>query len=214
MDTNILIVRTRPFVKRTTPFATNVLRERELSSHTGERPVIDSMVLRRAVGAFATGVTVVTVSEGTVLHGMTANSFTSVSLSPPLVLVSVDKKARMHAVLPRVGRFGMSVLASDQGDVAMHFAGRPGLDGCFAFASLSGTPVIDHALAQLACSLVASQDAGDHTLYIGKVDDTMRRDGRPLVFFAGRFVSLTTEKEAPSVDFQQLIDSIETYWCQ
>ena len=86
---------------------------------------IDPGAMRRTLGRFTTGVTVVTTAQGSEIHAMTANAFTSVSLDPPLVLVSVDHRTRMHALLPDTRRYGVSVLASDQERVAWHFAGRP-----------------------------------------------------------------------------------------
>src|SRR2546427_10220698 len=86
---------------------------------------VDSRAFRNALGRFATGVTVVTTAVADGVHGMTANAFTSVSLDPPLVLISVGKQARMHAHILQTTRFGVSVLSQDQVAVAWSFAGRP-----------------------------------------------------------------------------------------
>jgi flavin reductase (DIM6/NTAB) family NADH-FMN oxidoreductase RutF len=149
---------------------------------------------RQTLGRFATGVTVVTaLSEGRP-HGMTANSFTAVSLSPPLVLVAVDNRARMREILGRSRRYGISILHADQRDVSGHFAGRPidGLD--VEFDWLDGLPVIAGALAHLVCSIHDTVPAGDHTLQIGRVDH-FRRPERiesraPLIFFASRYATV------------------------
>src|SRR2546425_2462216 len=86
---------------------------------------VDSRAFRNALGRFATGVTVVTTAVADGVHGMTANAFTSVSLDPPLVLISVGKQARMHAHILQTTRFGVSVLSQDQVAGAWNFAGRP-----------------------------------------------------------------------------------------
>ena len=90
---------------------------------------IDTRQFRNALGRFASGVTVLTAQDQDQMHGMTANAFVSVSLDPPLVLVSLDNRSNMHRILPTVRRFGISVLAEDQEPLSNHFAGRkvPGL---------------------------------------------------------------------------------------
>ena len=103
--------------------------------------MIDPRRLRSTMGRFCTGVTVVTTARDGQVHAMTANAFTSVSLQPPLVLVSIDHRTRMHALLPDTRHFGVSVLASDQERVAWHFAGRPMADEKFALdGRLIGVP--------------------------------------------------------------------------
>ena len=142
----------------------------------------DARELRQTLGRFATGVTIVSTEHEDELHAMTANSFTSVSLDPPLVLVSVDRRARMHELLPRTRAFKVSVLARDQEDAAWHFAGRPCLeDDPFEDGLIRG------AIARLECSLYASVDAGDHTLYLGLVEALDRAPGEPLLFHDGAF---------------------------
>lgn len=163
-------------------------------------PVTDPKALRRALGAFATGVTVVTVGAP-VPHAMTANSFTSVSLDPPLVLVCVDRGAVMHRSMD-AGRFAVSVLAADQEDVARHFADRwrPLGDAQFEGVGyrtgwLTGAPLIDGALAHLECELWRSYDGGDHTIFVGRLlslDPPL--DADPLLFYRGRFRRLERER--------------------
>jgi flavin reductase (DIM6/NTAB) family NADH-FMN oxidoreductase RutF len=173
---------------------------------------VDTRLLRRALGAFATGVTVVTVGGGTP-HGMTANSFTSVSLDPPLVLVCVDRSAVMHRGLLAGGLFGVSVLAAGQEGLARHFACRSRPLGLAQFADIgwrpgprTGAPLLDGALARIECALWRTYDGGDHTIFLanlltvetsaGGADGTDGGagdgDGGPdaLLFFRGRFTSL------------------------
>jgi hypothetical protein len=100
--------------------------------------------IRATLGRFCTGVTVVTTadSQGAAVHAMTANAFTSVSLDPALVLVSIDHRARMHQLLPATGRYGVSVLAADQERIALHFAGRPLADHGELFEWTAGVPFV------------------------------------------------------------------------
>ena len=138
--------------------------------------------LRKVLGRFATGVTVVSTQLDGEIHAMTANSFTSVSLEPPLILVSIDRRARMHTLLPRTRAFTVSVLAREHEDAAWHFAGRPCLeDDPFEDGAIRG------AIARLECSLYAAFDAGDHTLYLGLVGALDRAPGEPLLFHDGAF---------------------------
>jgi len=160
---------------------------------------LDPVTFRRAAGLFATGVTVVTTHVDGLDYAMTANSFTSVSLDPVLVLVSVDKSARWHAAVSEANVFGVSVLAADQGEVSQLFAtrGRP-LDARAAGVAVhdgkaTGVLLLDGALATFECTVSDHHDAGDHTLVIGAVlaIDLPSPDGDPLVFFRGQYRALT-----------------------
>lgn len=161
---------------------------------------LDPKSLRRAFGTFATGVTVVT-TGGSVPHAMTANSFTSVSLDPALVLVCVDRCAVMHRCLSAAGHFGVSVLASHQEAEARHFADRSRTLGAAQFehvdwlpGSLTGAPLLGGALAHFECELWRAYDGGDHTIFLGKVlwlD--YRPDGDPLLVFRSGFRQITPE---------------------
>ncbi|HEX6468232.1 MAG TPA: flavin reductase family protein [Streptosporangiaceae bacterium] len=153
----------------------------------------DAASLRRTFGAFATGVTVVTVG-GRTPHGMTANSFTSVSLQPPLVLVCIDRQAIMHRRIC-LGFFGISVLAAHQEHVARHFAdlqrplGEAQFDGIDCVPGrLTRAPLISGALAHFECELWRNCDGGDHTIFVGRLlslGHVADQDG--LLFFRGRF---------------------------
>ena len=144
---------------------------------------------RAALGRFASGVTVVTVpneGERAGVRGVTANAFLSVSLSPPLVLVSIDKKARAHTPLMRAERYGVSILAEDQGPLSNHFAG---FDDSVTpvFAELDGLALIGGAVAHLICRVVDRHEAGDHTLFIGEVEALRTSDDAPLLYFRGQY---------------------------
>lgn len=123
-------------------------------------------------------------------HGMTANSFTSVSLAPPVVLVCIHNDARMAFVLERGMEFGVSVLASDQEAISRHFAGRPQSTGRIEFAWHRGVPLIAEAAAQFICRLSDARIVGDHTLCLGEVEHLARFDRKPLVFYAGGYATL------------------------
>ena len=156
---------------------------------------IDPGAMRRTLGRFTTGVTVVTTARGNDVHAMTANAFTSVSLDPPLVLVSVDHRTRMHRLLPDTRRYGVSVLASDQERVAWHFAGRPLRGAGELFSWVGDVPFVRGAIAQVGCSLYSAHEAGDHTLYVGRVEHLYSEPGEPLLFHAGRFSRLSPEEQ-------------------
>jgi len=158
--------------------------------------IVDRTSLRRAFGAFATGVTVVT-TGGDAPHGMTANSFTSVSLDPPLVLICVGHEAIMHGALRTARTFGVSVLASDQEAVARYFADNSRPLGKEQFDTVdwlpgtqTGVPLIKGAMAHFECDLRASHDGGDHTIFIGRLLSMDRGDAtEALIFHQGKFLS-------------------------
>jgi len=124
------------------------------------------------------------------IHGMTANAFTSASLDPPLVLVSIGRQARMHAHLLQGTRFGVSVLSQDQLGYAWHFAGRAQEGWQPAFTWRGEVPLVAEALAQFVCTVETSYPGGDHTLFLGRVEDLWHRDGSPLTFYRGHFFGL------------------------
>jgi flavin reductase len=161
----------------------------------------DPKLLRRVFGSFPTGVTVVTVGGGTP-HGMTANSFASVSLDPPLVLVCVDRGAVMHEVLATTRCFGVSVLGAHQAPVARHFADRWRPAGQAQFEQVdwvpgraTGTPLIAGAVARFECELWRSYDGGDHTIFLGRVVSLDRSGYQDaLMFFHGQLRPVDGER--------------------
>lgn len=142
---------------------------------------------RAALGRFATGVTVITAQNQSQVHGMTANAFVSVSLDPPLVLVSLDNRSNMHRILPGAVRFGISVLKEDQEEISNHFAGRQVSGIHIHFSAREGIPVVDGALAYFIVQVIDIHPAGDHTLYIGQVEYFEALDDKPLLFYAGKY---------------------------
>jgi flavin reductase (DIM6/NTAB) family NADH-FMN oxidoreductase RutF len=154
---------------------------------------VDPRTLRDTLGRFATGVTIVSTAAEQKIHAMTANAFTSVSLDPPLILVSVDNRTRMHQMLPDTRRYGVSVLATDQERLAMHFAGRPDPEHHDPFIWAGDTPVVEGAIACFVCDCYAEHEAGDHTLYVGQVRAFEARPGEPLLFHSGQFARMANE---------------------
>jgi flavin reductase (DIM6/NTAB) family NADH-FMN oxidoreductase RutF len=149
---------------------------------------IEPAAFRQTLGRFPTGVTVVTFAlpdGGT--HGITVSSFTSLSLTPPLVGVAIGHKARAHGMLAGLRRYGVSVLAEDQAAVSDHFAGRPvPLEGD-PFELLDGFPVLKGAAAQMVCEAVDQVPVGDHTLVVGRIEAVQLRATGSLAYGEGRY---------------------------
>ncbi len=149
---------------------------------------VDPEDFRLAMRRWATGVTIVTTQFKGVRHGMTVNSFTSVSLTPPLVLVSLERKSRTHSLVEKSGVFGITVLSENQQSVSDCFAGRCG-DHDDRFANLStrtlltNAPFIEGGLVFLDCRVVSTFAASTHTLFIGEVvASQLGKDDQPLVY--------------------------------
>ena len=160
-----------------------------------------SLDFRRALSQFATGVTVVTVEcAPRRVHGMTANSFTSVSLEPPLVSVCVDERAHLLPLIMGRRLFGVNVLKEDQENLSEFFA-RPEQEQELRereeakyqvsfYWTQDGIPLLNNVLCQIACRLHAAHVAGDHTIVVGEVLFAQLYSGNPLVFFRGDYTRL------------------------
>jgi len=146
----------------------------------------DSGDLRRALGQFATGVTVVTTEVDGELFGMTANSFTSVSLNPPLVLWAAARSSPSLHAFEKVDRFAVNVLAADQHHLSRQFStsGSDKFDGVRLLAA-EGPPLVEGAVAHLVCRRAQRVDAGDHVVFIGEIEWYDAPGGEPLVFHSG-----------------------------
>ena len=127
------------------------------------------------------------------IHGMTANSFTSVSLDPMLILVCVDQRAKMLSLLETKKRFGVSVLKVGQEALSEYFAkGEQSAEAEERLAiryrlTPSGVAVLENTMLQLSCQLVGSHLAGDHTIFVGEVEDAAMHEGEPLLYFRGEY---------------------------
>jgi flavin reductase (DIM6/NTAB) family NADH-FMN oxidoreductase RutF len=159
----------------------------------GRRPFASSD-FRSTVGAFATGVTVITTRGPDHLYGMTANAFSSVSLEPPLVLVCVISDTEGSRNITSNGIFAVNVLSEQQEPISRYFAGKERPRGLDAFAEIphreavTGAPVLEGAAAFLDCRLAATHDAGDHQIFVGEVLALdVDPDAAPLVFHGGRY---------------------------
>jgi flavin reductase len=156
-------------------------------------PRFDERRLRSALGCFATGVVVISTGSGDTLHAMTANAFMSGSLRPPLVVVSVGHRARMHERLICAENFGVSVLSDEQELHSRHFAGEPQgrLAPHFTQADgLDGVMLLERAVARFALRMTDRHACGDHTLFVGEVLAFSLDDRAPLVFFGGRYAGV------------------------
>ncbi len=156
---------------------------------------VDALEYRRVVGRFATGVTVVTTVLDGEHHALTANSFTSVSLDPFLVLFCPEKLARFHDAVLAAGTFAVSVLAQGQEQVSRRFAARGReregqFDGvAHTLGEATGAVLLDGALSTLECRTVSTVAAGDHTVVIGEVLalGVPAPTGAPLLYYEGRY---------------------------
>ena len=146
---------------------------------------VDPADFRRALGQFASGVTVVTTrdAKGRSL-GLTVTAFSSVSLDPPLVLVCVDHRSEAHVGFRDAGLFGVSILAEGQEEVSRRFAvgGAAKFTGLELGRGTTGVPLIPGAVAHLECRVKATHDAGDHRIYVGEVLAVDVKPGRPLLY--------------------------------
>jgi flavin reductase (DIM6/NTAB) family NADH-FMN oxidoreductase RutF len=157
------------------------------------RPDVDPAEFRQLLGRFATGVTVVTALDAAGRpHGMTANSLSSVSLHPPLLLLAIEKIAVMHPVILAAPHFVVNILADSQETQARRFARKEDdrFDGIGYAPSAAGVPVLDGVLAHIECERVALHEAGDHTIVVGRVTGGAVREGRPLAYFRGGYTGL------------------------
>ncbi|HEV3193764.1 MAG TPA: flavin reductase family protein [Polyangiaceae bacterium] len=159
---------------------------------------ITAAAFREALSQFASGVTIVAVHHPSGPVGFTATGFSSVSLSPPLVLVCIDKEASAYSGVVGADYFGVSILDDRQAWVALQFA-RSGIDRFSGVplrtAKAGRAPLIDGALAHLECRKHSCIEAGDHAILLGEVLEGVVGVGRPLLHFARRFGSFVAEAQ-------------------
>jgi flavin reductase (DIM6/NTAB) family NADH-FMN oxidoreductase RutF len=158
--------------------------------------MIDPKELRRLMGQFATGVTIITTRDDTGRpYGLTANAFTSLSLDPPLVLICIDRQAETFSHFYASRCFVVNVLTEGQTDLSSRFAKSGGFkfEGLAYETNASGVPILDGTLAHIECALVETHDAGDHVIHVGQVENFAVRGGEPLLFFQGRYRRLAGE---------------------
>lgn len=151
---------------------------------------IEKNELRRVMGHFATGVTIITtLNKAGQLHGLTANAFTSVSLVPPLLLICVDKKAESYPSFEESRVFTVNILKDDQEALSRRFAvsGGEKFEGVAYRIGANGAPILEGVLGWLECKVAASYEGGDHTIYVGEIQEAETREGKPLLFFRGGY---------------------------
>jgi 3-hydroxy-9,10-secoandrosta-1,3,5(10)-triene-9,17-dione monooxygenase reductase component len=165
------------------------------SSATG---TIGSDVFRRVMGHFVTGVTVISALDDERPLGITVNALSSVSLDPPLVMVALDRRRFLTPVVRSAGRYAVNVLSEEQQALSDCFAGAPVEPGREAFCGAAwhpgetGLPIIDGAIASLECTVVETFSAGDHDLFIGRVDALGTEDDHPmpLLYYRRRYLRI------------------------
>ena len=154
---------------------------------------IDAQELRRVMGHFATGVTVITTKDQDgAPNGLTANAFMSLSLDPPLILISVDKRATCYPCFALQSGFTVNFLSEDQEEISRRFATK-GID---KFAGLrwqegtNGAAILGGALGYVECKIVKCYEGGDHTIVVGEILNVHANGERPLLFFKGKYQRL------------------------
>jgi 3-hydroxy-9,10-secoandrosta-1,3,5(10)-triene-9,17-dione monooxygenase reductase component len=153
---------------------------------------VDPQTFRATMSAWASGVAVVTTSDGTTQAGLTVSAFTSLSLLPPLILVCIDRHSSTLAVIRRAGSFAVNILAEDQADISQRFASRRTQDkfaGAQWHSKTTGAPILDTALAWLDCELSTCYEGGDHLILIGQVlaAGTEPADSGPLLYYRSAY---------------------------
>ncbi|MDZ7291635.1 MAG: flavin reductase family protein [candidate division KSB1 bacterium] len=157
---------------------------------------IDSNLFRQVMSRFATGITIVTTRAGETIHGLTVNSFCSVSLDPPLVLICVDKRAHSHDLIVQGGNFAVNFLTATQEEIARRFATN-NLPASKRFAGVqfrtevTGAPIFDESLGWLDCQLFATYPGGDHSIFVGEVVALgQTQEQTPLLYFRSTYQKL------------------------
>ena len=152
---------------------------------------LDSEKFKQVLGCWATGVTIVTAKHQDEIHGMTVSACSEVSLDPPLVLVCADRSSDTHGVIARGEVFAVNLLAAGQHDLSNRFARSKDehlrFEGLERKQGATGCPHIPDALATLDCRVVQAVEAGDHVIYIGRVEAAEALDHEPLLYFRGRY---------------------------
>lgn len=148
--------------------------------------------LKKLLGRWTTGVTIVTARSGEKVHGMTVSAFTEVSLDPPLVLVCCDKSSNTHQLMTEGGVFAVNILARDQTALSNKFASKKEewqrFDDLSWDSEVTGAPILHGTVAALDCRVVAAHEAGDHLIYVGEVKALRLDESRePLLYQAGAY---------------------------
>jgi flavin reductase (DIM6/NTAB) family NADH-FMN oxidoreductase RutF len=159
----------------------------DLASHsTSATSGVAAHDFRKAVSRFATGITVITSVDDSGVRGMTCNSFTSVSLDPPTILVSL-KPGKTHSAISEGGIFGVSVLRDEHQHYSAYFSGPPKAEAPPDFVVRNSVPTLRECLAWFECEVIGKVDVHDHALFIARVTGCGTTDGAPIMFFESRY---------------------------
>ena len=166
---------------------------------------IEPDLFRTVMGHFVTGVSVVTALDGDRPFGITVNALSSVSLQPPLVMVALDRRRFLTPIVVAEGRFAVNVLGEDQQALSDCFAGAPVEPGRDDFCGArwapgpGGLPLLDGAIATLECTVVETFQAGDHELFIGRVDTLGSDEARPmpLLYYRRQYLRIQRSESTP-----------------
>ncbi len=178
---------------------------------------IDPATFRHALGLFATGVTVITVQRGEIMHGMTANAFSALSLDPPLILFCVGRQARMAKFLDGADGFAVNILSADQERASAQFAGydKPGEGAIERLQRGPLAPIIPGSLVSLSCAVESLHEGGDHWIVVGRVVEIHEPEGGnqrpPLLFFRSRYGTLVERGPRIPDDVRWSNDAIRIY---
>ena len=150
---------------------------------------VEAAEFKKAMGRFASGVTVVTVEDEGIRSGLTVSAFCSLSLEPPLVLICIDRKVKSHDAIAAAGHFAVNVLAEDQQEVSTRFASRVEnkFESVATCPGILGDPIIEGTLATVECRIVDRLPGGDHTIFVGEVERARVGDAGPLLYFTGAY---------------------------
>jgi flavin reductase (DIM6/NTAB) family NADH-FMN oxidoreductase RutF len=156
---------------------------------------VSGEALKAIMRNYPTGVTIVTTVYNNEYYGLTVNSFTSLSLDPPLVLIAIDKRLTSHEAIDRSGVYAVNILPSDMKDLAVKFVTAPREErfkGLKIRTAKTGSPIIDGVIAYLDCRVVAKYPGGDHTIFIGEVvDGQVISNKPPLVYYNRGYYSMS-----------------------
>ena len=154
---------------------------------------VDEAQFKLAMSHFASGVTVVSTEHEGTLYGMTVASFASLSLSPPLVLICIEKSVKSHDAIAAAGRFAVSMLAQEQSEISNRFASKK-IEDRFAGVGWSrgdhGMPLIDGAICAIECTVQSQFPGGDHTIFVGEVSSVRTHEAPPLVYYRSGYREL------------------------
>ncbi|MGV3723151.1 MAG: flavin reductase family protein [Actinomycetota bacterium] len=157
----------------------------------------DSQTFKDIMSRWASGITVVTCGTDQGVHGMTASSFTSVSLDPPLILVCVDRRNLTHKLMLEGGVFGVHILGTEMQEISDRCAGFLGEEGHWLRdveyrTEATGAPILAGALAWMDCSVTQTHEGGDHTIFVAEIQAGGAADGEPLLWFERGYHRLAT----------------------